>query len=84
MDRFAKAHERDALRPGWKAAQVEVGRLRGWIPPTLDFQIHTVLNRVLASDQARSTSRAQVLEAHVNLAVWRDRYGRLRRRKQGG
>ena len=23
VDRFAKPHERDALRPGWKAAQVE-------------------------------------------------------------
>ena len=81
-DKFAKANERDALWPGFRRAQEEVGRLRGRNLPTIDFKINLALNRVLARDQARRVSRTQMLEAHVNMAVWRDRYGRLWRRKQ--
>ena len=39
------------------------------------------LKRLLAHDRARDVSRAQMLKVHVNMAVWRDRYGRLWRRK---
>ena len=73
-DKFAKANERDALWPGFRRAQEEVGRLRGRNLPTIDFKINLALNRVLARDQARRVSRTQMLEAHVNMAVWRDRY----------
>ena len=56
-------------------------RLRGRQLPTIDFNITSALNRVLARDRAREVSRAQMLRVHVNMAVWRDRYGRLWRRK---
>ena len=81
-DKFAKHHERDALWPGFRRAQEEMDRLRGRQLPTIDFNITSALNRVLARDRAREVSRAQMLKAHVNMAVWRDRYGRLWRRKQ--
>ena len=80
-DKFAKLHERDALWPGFRRAQEEMDRLRGRHLPTIDFNITSALNRVLARDRAREVSRAQMLKAHVNMAVWRDRYGRLWRRK---
>ena len=72
-DKFAKASERNALWPGFRRAQEEMGRLRGRYLPTIDFNITLALNRVLARDQARGVSRAQMLKAHVNMAVWRDR-----------
>ena len=81
-DKFAKHHERDVLWPGFRRAQEEMDRLRGRQLPTIDFNITSALNRVLARDGAREVSRAQMLKAHVNMAVWRDRYGRLWRRKQ--
>ena len=57
-------------------------RLRGRQLPTIDFNITSALNRVLARDRAaREVSRAQMLRVHVNMAVWRDRCGRLWRRK---
>ena len=62
MDKFAKAHERDALWPGFRAAQEEVDRLRGRNPSTIDFKIHMALNRVLAHDyRPRRVSRTQML-----------------------
>ena len=62
-------------------AQEEMDRLRGRHLPTIDFNIAAALKRLLAHDRAREVSRAQMLKAHVNMAVWRDRYGRLWRRK---
>ena len=69
-DKFAKLHERDALWPGFRRAQKEMDRLRGR-HPTIDFNITSALNRVLARDRAREVSRAQML-----LYSWRLRRGR--------
>ena len=80
-DKFAKYHERDALWRGFRRAQEEMDRLRGRHLPTIDFNITSALKRLLAHDRAREVSRAQMLRVHVNMAVWRDRYGRLWRRK---
>ena len=80
-DKFAKSHARDALWRGFRRAQEEMDRLRGRHLPTIDFNIAAALKRLLAHDRAREVSRAQMLKAHVNMAVWRDRYGRLWRRK---
>ena len=80
-DKFAKAPARDALWRGFRRAQEEMDRLRSRRLPTIDFNIEAALTRLLAHDRAREVSRAQVLKAHVNMAVWRDRYGRLWRRK---
>ena len=80
-DKFAKSQARDALWSGFRRAQEEMDRLRGRHLPTIDFNIAAALTRLLAHDRARVVSRAQVLRAHVNMAVWRDRYGRLWRRK---
>ena len=80
-DKFAKSHARDALWRGFRRAQEEMDRLRSRHLPTIDFNIEAALKRLLAHDRAREVSRAQVLEAHVDMAVWRDRYGRLWRRK---
>ena len=73
-DKFAKLRERDALWPGFRRAQEEMERLRGRHLPTIDFNITSALNRVLARDRARGVSGAQMLKAHVNMAVWRDLY----------
>ena len=80
-DKFAKSHARDALWRGFRRAQEEMDRLRGRHLPTIDFNIAAALKRLLAHDLAREVCRAQILKAHVNMAVWRDRYGRLWRRK---
>ena len=74
-------HARDALWRGFRRAQEEMDRLRGRHLPTIDFNIAAALKRLLAHDRAREVSRAQMLKVHVNMAVWRDRYGRLWRRK---
>ena len=75
--------EREALKPGWQAAKAELARLRGWTPPTLDLRVQAFLDSVLTRDSERCNIRSQVLKEHVNLAVWRDRYGRLWQRKPG-
>ena len=80
-DKFAKSQARDALWRGFRRAQEEMDRLRGRHLPSIDFNIAAALKRLLAHDRAREVSRAQMLKAHVNMAVWRDRYGRLWRRK---
>ena len=80
-DKFAKSHARDALWRGFRRAQEEMDRLRGRHLPTIDFNIAAALKRLLAHDRAREVSRAQMVKVHVNMAVWRDRYGRLWRRK---
>ena len=38
VDKFAKVNERDALWPGFRTVQEEVGRLRGRNPPTIGFE----------------------------------------------
>ena len=68
-DKFAKSHARDALWRGFRRAQEEMDRLRSRHLPTIDFNIEAALKRLLAHDRAREVSRAQVLEAHVNMAV---------------
>ena len=81
VDRFAKPHERAAHTPRWRAAQAELASLRGRQHPTFDMHVRWFLASVVARYLERSTIRTRVLEAHVNLAVWRDKYGRLWPRK---
>ena len=82
VDRFAKAHERAAHTPRWQAAQAEIASLRGRQRPVFDLHVRHFLASVVSRDMERSNIRTRVLEAHVNLAVWRDKYGRMWRRKQ--
>ena len=82
MDGFAEAHERAAYTPRWQAAQAEIANVRGRQRPVFDLHVRHFLASVVSRDMERSNIRTRVLEAHVNLAVWRDKYGRMWRRKQ--
>ena len=82
VDRFAKPHERAAYIPRWKAAQAAMASLKGHQPPVFDLHVGHFLASVVARDTERNDIRTRLLRAHVNLAVWRDEYGRLWRRKQ--
>ena len=82
VDRFAKAHERAAHIPRWRAAQAAMASLKGHQLPVFDLHVDHFLASVVARDAERNDIRMRLLEAHVNLAVWRDEYGRLWRRKQ--
>ena len=57
-DKFAKHHERDALWPGFRRAQEEMDRLRGWQLPTIDFNITSVLKRGGGPAPEQHTTRA--------------------------
>ena len=82
VDRFAKPHERAAYTPRWKAAQAAMASLKGQQRPVFDLHVGHFLASVGARDTERADIRTRLLAAHVNLAVWRDEYGRLWRRKQ--
>ena len=79
VDKFAKPHERAAYTPRWQAAQAFMARLKGPQLPVFDLHVDDFLASVAAE---RNDIRMRLLEAHVNMAVWRDDYGRLWRRKQ--
>ena len=81
VDRFAKPHERNAYMERWQAACCELASLRGRSRPVFDLQVDDRLAALVAEDRARSASCTRVLGAHVNLTVWRDKYGRMWRRK---
>ena len=82
VDRFAKPDERAAYTPRWQAARVFMARLKGPQLPVFDLHVDDFLASVAARDAERIDIRTRLLEAHVNMAVWRDDYGRLWRRKQ--
>ena len=82
MDRFAKPDERAAYTPRWQAARVFMARLKGPQLPVFDLHVDDFLASMAARDAERIDIRTRLLEAHVNMAVWRDDYGRLWRRKQ--
>ena len=82
VDRFAKPHERAAYTPQWRAAQTFMARLKGLQLPVFDLHVDDFLASVAARDAERNDIRMHLLEAHVNMAVWRDEYGRLWRRKR--
>ena len=56
--------------------------LRGQQRPVFDLHVRHFLASVVSRDMERNNIRTRVLAAHVNLAVWRDEYGRMWRRKQ--
>ena len=69
VDRFAKAHERAAYIPRWKAAQAAMAGLKGHQPPVFDLHV----GHFLASVVARDTER----EMNVSLSLRRPQSPRL-------
>ena len=82
VDIFVRKDARKALLPQWHQAQAELDAAKGTCCPQFDMNIPSVLAALSQRDAERVSYRTQVSEAHVNLAVWRDQYGRLWRRKQ--
>ena len=60
--------------PQWHQAQTELDDAKGTRCPQFDMNISSVLTALSQRDTERISYRTQVLEAHVNLAVWRDQY----------
>ena len=63
VDRFAKAHERAAYTPRWKAAQAEMASLRGQQRPV--FDLHRLGKNIIAHRHENLSWRKAFLEALV-------------------
>ena len=70
VDIFARRDARKALLPQWHQAQAELDDAKGTRCPQFDMNIPSVLAALSQRDAERISYRTQVLEAHVNLAVW--------------
>ena len=74
---FSKKDARKAFMPQWRQAQVDLAALKERRCPQFAMNIPAFLVSLSDRDAKRSAFRTQVVEAHVNLAVWHDRCGRL-------